>query len=383
MSADLDTLDDTTPDGATQPVSVLDDHVRQIKDVLKDWGVVEHDNEGRHKIPYGLTSARPLTSGGSPAIAGTMYFNTQTGVIEIYDGTIWRPVSQKSDSFVYNGSFEKWYDAGHNTPCGWTRGAAFTLTRDTTDKTHGAAALQFARSGTDVVVSQRLDSFWDISHFKDQYITLRCKVKSSVATTAHLGIDTGSGFTWSTANVGTTTEVLQMTTLIPTGATQMTVAVAIRTTNATATFDEVVCVVGYGVHGYIECTYPIRTAILTFDSKTDCSAAATNYFGQNLTSMTEDDVKFRVPFRALIREAYGISSTGSNSYLGNVTFTLRVAGADSHSSAATPQDTDFTMSSNTPKKISAGDYVSMKSTGGTAGGGYIPKVTVAIEEVPL
>ena len=112
MTTDLTSMDETKPDGATEPVSVLDNYDREIRKNLKDWGGTEHQvNGGRHKIPYGVTANRPTTLLG----AGVLYINTTTGVIEYYDGATWQ-----AGLTVFPAGTRMVFDQDA-APTGWTR----------------------------------------------------------------------------------------------------------------------------------------------------------------------------------------------------------------------------------------------------------------------
>lgn len=118
MDKDLTALDHTpenanpgASDGAVIIVALLDDHIRYTRQVLKGWAQVEHDLvTGQHKFPRGGTAGRPI----NPA-PGTIYFNTDTNIIEIWDGAIWQTGTQSFPAgtvlLFRNGA----------APTGWTR----------------------------------------------------------------------------------------------------------------------------------------------------------------------------------------------------------------------------------------------------------------------
>src|SRR5437762_12577929 len=89
MSTDLTSLDPFHPDGATETVPTLATYEKETRRDLKDWGGVEHQlNGGYHKFKFGNTAARPATGVGF-AGAGTIYINTQLGIVEYFDGVSW------------------------------------------------------------------------------------------------------------------------------------------------------------------------------------------------------------------------------------------------------------------------------------------------------
>jgi len=77
-------LDVTKPDGATEPVAVLDDYERETKLAIITSFAVEHELSGPHKFLSGNTAARPV-----PSIVNRLYINTQTKTIQIDDGAAW------------------------------------------------------------------------------------------------------------------------------------------------------------------------------------------------------------------------------------------------------------------------------------------------------
>lgn len=84
MVTTLADLDETKPDGATEPVAVLDDYQREAKLATKTSFAVEHDLTGPHKFLNGNTASRP-----APAFNGRLYINTQTKTIQLDSGTAW------------------------------------------------------------------------------------------------------------------------------------------------------------------------------------------------------------------------------------------------------------------------------------------------------
>lgn len=89
MPSDLTQLDENAPDGATQPVSILDDIDRETRSFLKGWAAIEHGLAGRHKFSVGATSQRPTTN----LERGTFFVNTDTGNLEYWSGSVWVAVA--------------------------------------------------------------------------------------------------------------------------------------------------------------------------------------------------------------------------------------------------------------------------------------------------
>lgn len=80
----MDSIDVSKPDGATEPVSVLDNYAREHRAANKNtWGV-EHYTTGEHKFLYDTTGNRPAA-----AKAGRLYINTTTKTIQRDDGAAW------------------------------------------------------------------------------------------------------------------------------------------------------------------------------------------------------------------------------------------------------------------------------------------------------
>jgi hypothetical protein len=383
-TSDLNLIDASKPDGATETGAVLDNYAREHRTALKAWAGIEHDLKGRHKFSKGGT--RPVITGDTPAVDGTIFFNTNKGRLEIYDSVLvdWIPLIVQGDSYAYNGSFEKWVltaVGGHNTPAGWTRSASQTLTRNTTaaQVQYGSVSLEFARAGSDLYVSQILTSFWDLDIFKDEYVTIFCKARASVASIAHVGIDTGSGFTWSSTFAGTGAfDTLRLTVKVPSGATKVEVAVAIRTTNGTVQFDGVTVVLGYGQDNYKECTYPLRTTNLSFGSGT-LSAATSNHLGLGFGTFI--NVSIAVEYRALVRRIGVLMSTADtiDCILYSSTDEIVAAGDAVHSWSQNALNHGEIPT--TPRLINADEQMSVFYD--NAGISTSKRVSVDLEEVPL
>src|SRR3990167_10809244 len=159
MSSDLDTVDATKPDGATEAVNVLDNYERETRLALKDWAAIEHGATGRHKFGVGNTASRPATV----LQTGTLYINNQTRMLEYYDGANFIPVnSMNAMSFYrygFNMSFEKWGSGLLSAPTWWTltgAGATIAQTLVAADVKHGLSAVALTRVGTNCYISQDL-----------------------------------------------------------------------------------------------------------------------------------------------------------------------------------------------------------------------------------
>lgn len=99
MSTFLDPFDISTPIGS-EDRSLGDDRIREFKRAFKERYEVEHSlptasgaGSGRHKFAYGTTAARP-----TDPVTGSIYFNTQTGAVEQYDGAAWQTRAVAADS---------------------------------------------------------------------------------------------------------------------------------------------------------------------------------------------------------------------------------------------------------------------------------------------
>lgn len=84
MVTTLADLDITKPDGATEPVAVLDDYQREAKEATINSFIVEHSLAGPHAFLSGDTAARPV-----PGYAGRFYINTETKTIQMDNGAGW------------------------------------------------------------------------------------------------------------------------------------------------------------------------------------------------------------------------------------------------------------------------------------------------------
>lgn len=91
MVTTLADLDITKPNGATEPVSVLDNYQRETKEAIITSYAVEHDLDGPHTFLIGATGARPAAG-----YSGRIYFNTTTKTIQMDNGSSW-------DDIVYYG----------------------------------------------------------------------------------------------------------------------------------------------------------------------------------------------------------------------------------------------------------------------------------------
>lgn len=80
-------LDITKPDGATEPVAVLDNYQREAKEATITSFEEEHHLTGEHKIPSGNTAARP-----APGFLNRLYINTQLKTIQQDDGAAWQNI---------------------------------------------------------------------------------------------------------------------------------------------------------------------------------------------------------------------------------------------------------------------------------------------------
>ena len=107
--AKLDTIDATKPDGATEPVAVLDDYQRELRVTVKETFAVEHTLTGEHKFYRDTTANRPAAS---IATNGRIYFNTTTGTVQQVVGGAWTDIGFitqriKVGTFIGDGAANK------------------------------------------------------------------------------------------------------------------------------------------------------------------------------------------------------------------------------------------------------------------------------------
>lgn len=78
----------TVPNGTQQPATVISTILSRYNDIYETLNVEHDPASGRHKIPSGATASRP-----AGAVSGTLYYNTTTEAMELYDGTNWIPIN--------------------------------------------------------------------------------------------------------------------------------------------------------------------------------------------------------------------------------------------------------------------------------------------------
>lgn len=90
MAQYLDTVDITKPNGATEPVSTLDNYAREMRDATKNTMGVEHTLTGEHKFLRGDTASRP-----APTVAtnGRLYFNSEALKLQMVVAGAWVDVA--------------------------------------------------------------------------------------------------------------------------------------------------------------------------------------------------------------------------------------------------------------------------------------------------
>jgi len=86
MSTYLDTIDITKPNGATEPVAVLDNYQRELRAAVKDTFNVEHTLTGEHKFLRDTTVNRPVAT---VAMNGRIYINTTTNMLQMVVAGAW------------------------------------------------------------------------------------------------------------------------------------------------------------------------------------------------------------------------------------------------------------------------------------------------------
>ena len=171
--AKLDTIDETKPDGATEPVSTLDNYERELRVAVRETFVVEHHLTGEHFFLSGNTASRPAFGK-----EGRLYNNTETKVLQRDTGAAWE------DLIPYYHRTKVGTYTGDNTPNRAITGVGFQPT----------AVTVVPLSGTNPAFIKTVDFVAGDSH------------KLSDNTTVSTGIDTldADGFTVDAdANVNT------------------------------------------------------------------------------------------------------------------------------------------------------------------------------------
>lgn len=96
MATFNDPVDVATPPGTGESRRQGDDRMREIKRAVLERLAVEHDfpvitgagQSGRHKFASGNTAGQPANKS-----TGTIYINTQTGMLEYWTGAVWAAVN--------------------------------------------------------------------------------------------------------------------------------------------------------------------------------------------------------------------------------------------------------------------------------------------------
>lgn len=111
------TWDKTKPAGNLAP-SVGDDAIRANNEHLELGLAAEHDFPGsatagprRHKFPRGDLAARNALTG---MVAGSVFFRTDAGEIDVYDGAAWTAYALTPAGMVAD-----WAGAAGSIPAGW------------------------------------------------------------------------------------------------------------------------------------------------------------------------------------------------------------------------------------------------------------------------
>jgi len=86
MPTYLDSIDITKPNGATEPVSALDNYQRELRIAVKDTVSVEHTLTGEHKFLRDTTANRPVAT---VAMNGRIYFNTTDNMLQMVVAGAW------------------------------------------------------------------------------------------------------------------------------------------------------------------------------------------------------------------------------------------------------------------------------------------------------
>lgn len=388
MANDLAAIDVLKPDGATQAVSVLDDYERETRDVLVGWAGQEHDLAGRHKFSIGNTAARPA-AGVAPVATGTIYVNTQLGILEYYDGSTWRPLSTLAEpiNYVFNGGMELWNAAGTVACAGWTRtGALSSVSRNTSNVKEGSVACNLIRVTNDCNLSQDVSLIWNgATWWRSKLVTIGAWVRVSSGTpTVNIQIDDGIGTTTSSnQSAGTTYEWLSVSRVIDSAATSVTVRLRVVTANGTAQFDGVRLSLGYSMSDFLPGLWSSRIASLVFgDFATAVPAGTTRYMGQGTFS---SDYTITPGYRCVIKALYVLSEsapgggqtftyTARKNATTDLAMTVTVSGGSSNSGS----DTNAAHQ----EILDAGESVNIKVVASGAAAAVGHQATLVLEIVP-
>lgn len=295
MPNDLGALDVTKPDGAAEAVSSLDDYERETKAALVGWAGIEHDLKGRHKISSGNTAARPLTTGTTPAVDGTLYINTELGQLEKYvlSITSWVPVGHMAEdvNYLFNGSFELGHVTTGVAP-GWElAGAAATAVMNVAIVKEGTASQSVTRVGNNVTFAQNVAVVWHgATWWRSKRAVIGAWVYNTTATgTCVIRINDGIGTSNSSAHTGAAAwEWLSVSKVIDVAATSVTFELRITGANGTFLIDGARLSLGYIINDFIPGIYSKRDYILPLSQAT-IAASNTGYLfpgGGSLTIAT-------------------------------------------------------------------------------------------------
>ena len=330
MANDLGAIDTSKPDGSTQFVSVLDDYQRETRDVLVGWGGIEHDLKGRHKLAFGDTASRPSTSGGNPAVAGTPYFNTETGKIEIYNGSSWVEFGSATEAinYIFNGGMELWGSGTTSNPTGWSRtGAGSSAARSTSGLKEGSFTAQLTRVAADCYLSQNIAVVWHGANWwKGKTIVVGAWVRKPGSADGRISINDGVGTSSSSLqSAGSTAEWLQVSRTIDGSATKVEIRLEALNAAGAIQFDAVRVSIGTIIEDFIPELWSKRLFAMFFSEARKVMIAGNTYY---LNSHSENDTSEHgtpSPVRCVIKSMNIKNHTAPGSGKTN-TYTLRANG---------------------------------------------------------
>ena len=203
-----------------------------------------------------MTGPGDLIAGGTGGAANRLAVGAEGQVLAVVGGMLAWAANVAPANLLTNSGFEVWQrgngpfaTAGVYTADRWwvsVAGGTFTLTRDAVNADAGSqycAQVVAAGAGADVLLEQNLEEW---AQLRGRTLTVAVRVRSSVVGAVRLASNDGlSGWVYGpAANTQTGVyETLAYTFAVPTGATQVVVAVRIAPA-ATVQVDSATCCVG-------------------------------------------------------------------------------------------------------------------------------------------
>lgn len=389
---DLALIDASKPDGATERVNVLDNYQRELRAAIKAWAAIEHDLKGRHKFSSGTTASRPVTTGDTPAVAGTAYFNTDTGEIEYYTGSAWKGLVPQQRNLLQNSSFERWESS--TKPLFWTgAGAGAVFSKNTTGGQFkiGAASLQIQRVGNNCTMSQNFltlapeyngpTGYWD-----SRPLAAGVWARASVANTVRmylLNVNGSTTIAQSAAHTGGGNfEWLSCNGVSGDSSSGLSIVLQVDTSDTTAQFDGAMVVLGSTCPIYVPDMDRYNVATKHFLTLTSVIGGSTVYMTSAGQIATETEVLIPVSYPILVRRMFAKSS-GAPGAAQTYTYTLRKNAADT-AKVVTLSGAGATAGSDVTNDIyyAAGDTISMKLVTSAGAATFFHAVEIGYEIIP-